>query len=268
MPFSSNSKAVPENSHHIIERSAAVLLDWDGCIALSNQLLPGAVRFLRKFQDRIAIVSNNSTEMPAHFAAMLNAQGCDIMPRRILLAGHETVVEAAHGGARRILLLGNPAMHRHASDMGLKPVENDPEMVLLMRDTCFSYDRLQRALHAVQDGAPMLVANCDRTHPGLSGRPVPETGALLAALQACDPDLSFRIVGKPSPHLYRRACHELGVAMERAVMIGDNPETDMAGAQRLGMAALLLGPGGHLPVLDVRAPAQHRRAVAPLIRSV
>jgi 4-nitrophenyl phosphatase len=47
------------------------------------------------------------------------------------------------------------------------------------------------------------------------------------------------IVGKPSPHLFQLGCKALGMAPEEVVMLGDNPMTDIAGAQALGMQAIL-----------------------------
>ena len=90
-------------------------------------------------------------------------------------------------------------------------------------------------------GLPLIVANPDLTHPGEDG-PVIETGALLALLEACVPGARSCVAGKPSAHLFRVA---LGpVAPEAAVMIGDNPDTDIAGARRLGMPSIHVGPGG------------------------
>jgi 4-nitrophenyl phosphatase len=69
---------------------------------------------------------------------------------------------------------------------------------------------------------------------------VPETGSLLAALAACV-DLAkvkVEIVGKPAAPLFLKACAALNIAPAQALMIGDNPATDVAGAQALGMAAL------------------------------
>lgn len=49
------------------------------------------------------------------------------------------------------------------------------------------------------------------------------------------------MAGNPSAHLFRVA---LGpVAPDAAVMIGDNADTDLAGARRLGIPAIHVGPG-------------------------
>ena len=46
--------------------------------------------------------------------------------------------------------------------------------------------------------------------------------------------------GKPDPAAYRRACEMLGLRVEQAVMIGDQLFTDIRGANRCGMASILV----------------------------
>ena len=45
-------------------------------------------------------------------------------------------------------------------------------------------------------------------------------------------------VRKPDREIFRRATDTLGVSAEEAVMVGDNPETDIGGAKSFGMKAI------------------------------
>jgi len=83
---------------------------------------------------------------------------------------------------------------------------------------------------------------------------VPETGALLSALTSCLPHAEPEIVGKPQALLFHRACEVLGISPDQAVMIGDNPDTDIKGARALGMGAVLIGAQGDMSALDLRPP--------------
>ncbi len=57
-------------------------------------------------------------------------------------------------------------------------------------------------------------------------------------------------VAKPDPGIYRRALQDLGLAPGAVLFVGDNPEADKAGPERLGMRALLVTPKeGIAPVL-------------------
>src|SRR5690606_11960233 len=70
----------------------------------------------------------------------------------------------------------------------------------------------------------------------------PGAGSILAALAAAT-GRAPTVMGKPEPHMYRSAIERLGTAPERTVMIGDRLDTDVLGAQRLGMQAALRPTG-------------------------
>lgn len=226
-----------------------VLFDWDGCLAIGGRITAAARLLLQRCAPFAAIVSNNSTHDRGTFAAMLRRVGVALPPERIVLAGMETLRHAAIDRDVPTLLVGSMAMRHAATAMGLNLVDHAPRRVLLLRDTGFHYARLRRIVDAIGDGAELIVANRDRTHPGPGGRIVPETGALLAAILACVGDDAITAeIGKPGPLLYRRACAVLGIAVEDAVMIGDNPDTDIRGARLLGMGSILVGARGAVSI--------------------
>jgi putative hydrolase of the HAD superfamily len=51
-------------------------------------------------------------------------------------------------------------------------------------------------------------------------------------------------VRKPEPEIFLRAAARLGVRADEAVFVGDNPQADIAGAQRCGMKAIWFSPRG------------------------
>lgn len=231
------------------------MLDWDGCIALEGEVDVIAARFIAEFNGKVAIVSNNSTQLPEDFVEYLRPFGIAIDRRKVILAGVEAIHRAVEIGAQRVMLIGNGRMKAFARDQGLVLVQQGADLVLLLRDPRFSYGRLERAANALRQGARLIIANPDLTHPGKSGRLVPETGALLAALAACV-DLSamdLEIIGKPNVRLFERACKALAVSPGDAVMIGDNPATDIAGAQAAGLTGILIGPRSGIGFGDLRS---------------
>jgi len=55
------------------------------------------------------------------------------------------------------------------------------------------------------------------------------------------------VIGKPEPLLYEMAMERLGAAPAHCVMVGDRPDTDIAGAARLGMRTALVRTGRFAP---------------------
>ncbi len=250
--------ASARKARKILGRSAVVLLDWDGCVALGDRPVEGAIAFLSEWPGRAAIVSNNSTHLPEDFATILARAGVEMALDRIVLAGVEAIERAREIGADRVLMLGDSRMKAHARRRGLNLVSDGADLVVLLRDRRFSYAKLERAASCLRTGARLVVSNPDLTHPGAAGRIAPETGALRAALLAClaDIDIEGEVIGKPGPRLFDHACRALGAPRESAVMIGDNPATDIAGAEALGLESILIGPQSGLRFEDLlRQPA-------------
>ncbi|ATY34187.1 HAD-IIA family hydrolase [Sphingomonas psychrotolerans] len=221
-------------------RAEAVLCDWDGCLALGSRLHPGAVAFLRRV-GRIAIVSNNSTMTRAECRGQLVAAGIAVASDDIHLAGDVLLREAARQFAGRpVTLVAGPAMRREAERLGLCLQGRDAAAVLVLRDPGFDFATLCRAANQVRDGAAYWIANPDNMHPVANGI-APETGALAASITAAAGRRPDRIIGKPHALLFNRAMTGLDLQPEALLMIGDNPDTDVKGANALAIHALLVG---------------------------
>jgi len=55
---------------------------------------------------------------------------------------------------------------------------------------------------------------------------------------------------KPDPRIYELACEQLGVEPAEAIFVGDGANDELAGAQRLGMQAVLIHRAGEDPPWD------------------
>jgi HAD superfamily hydrolase (TIGR01450 family) len=206
--------------------------------------LPGAAELLERIEDRFVVASNDAEHTPSQLATALRRIGLAVPPDRIVLAGTATLdLIAAERPEARLLLLGSPALRRYASRLGLRPVEERPDIVVIARDRHFSFARLAAGANAVRAGAALVATNPDRSHPGPGRTVVPETGTLLAALLSCAGEVPYRVIGKPEPALFLAALDRLGAALADAIVIGDNPDTDGLGARRLGMRYLRVDDG-------------------------
>ena len=55
---------------------------------------------------------------------------------------------------------------------------------------------------------------------------------------------------KPDPRIYRLACEELGVEPDETMFVGDGANDELAGAERVGMQAVLVHRAGEEPPWD------------------
>ncbi|MEZ5664573.1 MAG: HAD-IIA family hydrolase [Burkholderiaceae bacterium] len=219
-----------------------LLIDLDGTLIRQHEPIRGAAELLERFQDRFAIVSNNSTHTAASLSRRLRRQGLRVPPDRIVLAGELAVRQLARTEPdARVLAVTSPVIHRLARAHDCHLVQADADVVLLALDTHFNHARLALVANELRQGARLIVSNTDSTHPGANGHLVPETGALLAAVMAASGEQPWRVIGKPEPLLFEEAMRRLGASPGHTLVIGDNAQTDGIGAARLGLRCLLVG---------------------------
>jgi HAD superfamily hydrolase (TIGR01450 family) len=228
--------------HEILGRARLILVDLDGCLAFGNKPHPAAREFLERYGDRCAILSNNSSETPESLSRLLASNGLAIDPSRILLAG-SLMIDLLAGQHREssICLLASPTIRSYATARGLCLSRKSAAIVALARDTTLTYAKLMQTAACLHRGARLVVSNTDLTHPGRDRLPVPETGSILRLIDACVPGLPFTVIGKPSPTMFDIALDRFDTDAASAVMIGDNPATDGVGAERAGIASILVG---------------------------
>jgi HAD superfamily hydrolase (TIGR01450 family) len=224
----------------------ALLCDWDGCLARGDRLLPGVADFLRTAPP-VAILSNNSAVTAGTCQAWLAADGVTVALDHIHMAGELILCEArATFADRPIWLVASAEMQARAAAMGLRIDVQAAEAVLVLRAPEFDFAALAQAANLVRDGAPFWISNPDASHPD-GDRIIPETGALAAAIACAGGRHPDRVFGKPQPALFRNALHALDVDVVDALMIGDNPVTDLDGAAQIALRSLHVDASTWLP---------------------
>jgi pyridoxal phosphatase len=223
--------------------AAAVLADLDGCLISGSTVLPGAAELARRVGERLWIVSNNSSDTAQTLSERLSALGLSIPARRIFLAGEQAVrdLAAAMPGAQ-VALFAAPPLQALATRLGLQICRegSHAEAALLARDPSFTMADLERLTRLAHRGVPLRLTNPDPFHPAADGAPVPETGALFAAVVAGVPGLHAPSGGKPSPMMIHAVLEQAGVAPDEAVFIGDTDATDGVAARAAGVPFVLL----------------------------
>lgn len=94
MSFESTSSGNHTHIETAAERLAQarhLIADLDGTLIREDEPVPGAAELLAQFRDRYVIVSNNSTHTAGGVARRLARMGLKVAPKRIVLAGEETV---------------------------------------------------------------------------------------------------------------------------------------------------------------------------------
>jgi HAD superfamily hydrolase (TIGR01450 family) len=232
-------------SAHLVEDAKLVMADLDGCLLSEGRLFPETVDFVSACGDRLWIVSNNSTHTAVRLSGELAQLGLWVAPERILLAGEQTLRHLSQREPHaHVSLFASNCLHKRALELGLRIDGYEPDHVVLCRDIAFAIPQMEQVISFLHRGVQMWVANTDMSHPALDGRPVPETGALLAALKAVTGDFAFQSLGKPHAHMAQTVLGVTGTRGTDAVFVGDNPDTDgrMAEASGIPFIHICRGP--------------------------
>ena len=254
--------AIPATSiDALIERYDVLLFDAYGVLVHAAGAMPGAralVEQLNRSGKTYFVVTNDASKLPVTAAARYAKFGVAVPPERIVSSG-QLVQQyfATHGlGGARCAVLGTRDSVRYVELAGGQPVapDGDFEVLVVGDETGYPFlESVDAALtslfHRLDAGGPvhLLVPNPDLIYPrgthsfGITAGSV--ALVLEAALERRFGDRAPRFVrlGKPAPHLYHAAVSRAGGG--RAVMVGDQIETDIAGAIAAGIDAALVTTG-------------------------
>ncbi len=103
----------------------------------------------------------------------------------------------------------------------------------------FDYRTLNSAFRALIEGAEFLALAPNRTFKDADGKLSLDAGPFVAALEFASQRRAI-VLGKPSPAFFLAALASMDCPRTEAVMVGDDAETDVAGALRAGLGHGLL----------------------------
>src|SRR5947207_3225245 len=228
----------------------AILLDVDGVLTVSGEAIPGmqdAIARLREKGHRLRFVTNNTTRSRVALATELRDLGVALDDDEV----QTTAAAAARALAgKRVLAL---TMQGIVEDLeGIELVGEGADAVLLggadetaETGRVFSYMNLARAFGELQMGAELYCLHRNRWWQTKRG-PLLDGGAFVAGLEYAA-EVEAVVLGKPSAAYFASACEAVDSDPELTWMVGDDLESDIAGAQGIGMRTVLVRTGKFRP---------------------
>ena len=217
---------------------------------VSGESIPGAAEAVRRLRDnghRLRFVTNTTVRSRAQLGELLRSQG---------IALDDDEIQTSAGAAvnvlrdKRVLAL---TMHALVHDLeGIELVGEGADAVLIggadetpETNLVFSYMNLARAFAELELGAELYCLHRNKWWQTKRG-PLLDSGAFVAGLEYAA-GVEATVLGKPSPQYFAAACEALDADPELTWMVGDDLETDIAGAHGVGMRTVLLRTGKFRP---------------------
>lgn len=224
----------------IADQFDVFLLDLDGVLYLGSEPIPESIIAVQRLLDRgthVRILTNNPRLSRQALVGRFEEVDLAIRNEHIVTSGWAAARFLAQQGVARTDVVGSEGATTACVDEGLTLTEDNPEAVIVGADHATTYRDLQRAMDHIRAGARFVGTNPDTSFPTPQGRGL-GAGALIQALEAAT-GVQATIAGKPEPLMFEvvRSDFDPGA---RLVMIGDNPDTDIRGAHRAGIASILM----------------------------
>jgi 4-nitrophenyl phosphatase len=190
---------------------------------------------------KVIFATNNATRTIQQYIDVLAAFGVKAETWQVINSANAVTDYLSNhypdGGP--VYIIGEQGVIEACAEHGFYQSDVGALAVIVGMDRNLTYEKLKTATLLLRSGIPFIGTNPDLTFPTPYGL-VPGAGSILAALTAAS-DVAPIIVGKPVPTMYRIALERLNLSPGKVLVVGDRPETDIAGAQLLGcLTALVL----------------------------
>ncbi len=226
-----------------------LLLDVEGVLVADKryQAVETAVDFVAAARSAgcpLRLITNNTTDDRPAIIDKLRRAGFDFSLDELHTCTAAAVRALGELGARRCLVLGTDGLRAIFAHAGLEVTDAaEVDAVVVGLDTGLTFEKLRLACEAVADhGAALIALHRNRLFPDSAGRASPSVGAIVAAIEYAT-QVQPAVMGKPSPAYYRQVLDDLGLDAADAVIVSDDPFSDLAGAKRLGMSAVFVLSG-------------------------
>jgi 4-nitrophenyl phosphatase len=228
----------------------AVVFDIDGTLALMDKdagtyaALPGAVAALKALESRgmpVVAYTNGTFFPPAHYYPLLADAGLRLAPGHILTPAAVAARQLAAKGYSRVMVIGADGTRLPLREAGIDVVlpggTDMADAVLLGWTKDFGAADLEAAAQLLWAGVPLYATSVAPHFAGANGRLLGISGAIAAALHNAT-GVKATVFGKPEVAGLTDISGFLGIPAENMVVIGDDPNLEIAMARRAGAFAV------------------------------
>ena len=188
----------------------------------------------------LRFVTNTTAHSRARTLDKLHRLGFAVAERELVTPAALAVRHCRNRGHRRVALVMNDEVKRDFEELE-EADEAADAVVMGDLGEAFGYDVLNRAFRHVMDGAELIALQKNRYWMRADGLSL-DVGPFVAAIEYATGREAY-VVGKPTPTFFGEVLADLGVEAGDAAMVGDDVESDIGGAQRAGLASILVRTG-------------------------
>ncbi|MFK5895126.1 MAG: HAD-IIA family hydrolase [Pseudomonadota bacterium] len=231
---------------------SAILLDMDGVLFHGMNPIDGAIEFMQSIEHIPHVfVTNNPIRLPEAMADKMAEIGFKRPDEKLIITSGEATAAwlSQQKPEFRYFAIGASGLHKSLQKYGYEDKEK-ADYVVVGEGEGLDYLSLTTGINLIlKQGAQLICTNPDTSVDAFyRGKRaiLPGAGALVAPFITATGKQPITI-GKPKPLLYKIALQKLQAQANTCLMIGDRPDTDILGAQLLGIQTALVRTGRFIP---------------------
>ncbi len=223
-----------------------ILCDIDGTLYFRGRVIPYAVETVSYLQDKgykIVFLTNTDSKPPIEVLNTLLNFGFSVNSDDIftpIIAIKEYISQFPD---KNSYFLASEQVKPEFQNFSQVSENEIPDFVVI---SDFSDDwrieRLNQAFKHVLKGAKLIGSQGNRYFLDQDGNPKIDTGSLVRMV-ADAAHVKPLILGKPNSDYFKLALEKIGVNANEAIIIGDDIESDIQGAENTGIKGILVKTG-------------------------
>lgn len=211
-----------------------LLIDIDGTLVHQGIAIPGAVKaieYARNSGLQCRFLTNITGRTPEAIGIDLKALGFPIVPEQIQTATTACVdfLKGMPGQTNHLLV---PETVRPMFEGIAIDSERPDNVVISDIGREFSFDNLNKAFLMLRNGAKLIALQKNLFWYDVDG-PKLDCGAFIAGLELASQQIAV-VTGKPSQLFFEIALKAIECSTHEVLVIGDDPSTDISGANAIG----------------------------------
>lgn len=229
------------------------IFDMDGVLYRGEDVIESAiftVNALMKRDKKVIFVTNNSSRTNRQYMMRLLKIGIESVNESDIVTSGNVVVSYLQNektDKKNVLSIASEAVRQQLLDAKIEVIDpkdyRHANYVVVGYNQEFNWHLGNCAVNAVAIyGAKLIGTNPDVAKPVENNEIAAGTGAILAFVETASKTKAI-VLGKPYPYIYHVALQRMGLSIKDVLMVGDLLETDIKGANGIGMDSALVLTG-------------------------
>jgi len=212
-----------------LQQKKAFICDMDGVIYHGNRIIPHVAEFVEWLHangKKYLFLTNSSERSPRELAQKLSRMGLSVSEDHFYPSALATASFLRSQCPRgSVYVIGEPGLTFALYEAGFSMNDVNPDYVVFGETRSLNYEKIEKAVKLVQNGAKLIGTNSDLTAPAENGI-IPACRALISPIEMTTGKSAY-YVGKPNPLMMRHGLKRLNISRRDAALIGDRMDTDI-----------------------------------------